>query len=84
MNRFSKITIAIAITIMGGNTQAQEVNYGIQGGANFAVQSPLGAIYDNDDFNTGISTGVFANYSVTQKFGLQTEINYDQKDGSCC
>lgn len=79
MNNLSKLTVLVGAVLMSTSLMAQDFNYGVQGGANFAVQSSIGDIYDNDDIRSGFSAGAFVNYSFTEKFSLQTEINYDQK-----
>lgn len=58
---------------------AQDFNYGIKGGANFAVQSEIGDIYKNNDIKTGLHVGVFGNLELGKNVSLQTEVNYEQK-----
>ncbi|MDA3892903.1 MAG: porin family protein [Salinivirgaceae bacterium] len=79
MNRISRLTVAAGVVFLSRNIQAQNVNYGVQVGSNFAVQSDIGGIYDNDEIKPGLNIGVFGSYSLTDKFSLQTEFSYDQK-----
>ena len=73
-----QITLVLSILLAYSQMNAQRITYGFQGGANFAVQSPIGDIYHNDDIKTGFNVGAFGNYSFNKVFSLQTELNYVQ------
>lgn len=79
MNSLKKYLVVIGISIISISVTAQNLSYGVQAGANFAVQSPIGDIYDNDDVRTGFNIGVFSNYKLTNNLSLQAELNYDEK-----
>lgn len=79
MNKFCKVSLVAGVMLISISIQAQKLNYGVMGGVNFAVQSELGDIYNNDDIRTGFSAGVFVNYALSDKLGLQVQMNYDQK-----
>lgn len=79
MKKIIKLSVIVSMVFFCQNLHAQKFNYGIQAGANFAVQSELGAIYNNNDFNTGLSIGVFSNYNLSDAFALQLEFSYDEK-----
>jgi hypothetical protein len=78
MKTMKQITIAISLLLAFGQLNAQKLSYGIQAGANFAVQSSIGDLYNNDDIRVGYQAGGFGNYSLTDNFSLQTEVNYTQ------
>ena len=73
-----KITMALSMLLAYSQMNAQGITYGFQTSANIAVQSPIGDIYNNDDFKAGFNVGVFGNYNFNKAFGLQTELNYMQ------
>jgi hypothetical protein len=80
MNTILKKTIGLTLVLgLAFSLNAQKFNYGIKAGSNFSVQSETGDIYNNDDIKAGFHVGAFGNYSITEKFKLQTEVNYDQK-----
>lgn len=78
MKTMKQITIAISLLLAFGQMSAQKLSYGLQGGANFAVQSSIGDLYNNDDVRVGFQAGGFGNYSFSDNFSLQTEVNYTQ------
>lgn len=71
--------LTISVVISSFSLQAQDFNYGVKIGSNFATQSKAGGLYDNEDINTGIQAGIFANLPLNQSIKLQAEINYNQK-----
>lgn len=80
MNTLIKKITGIGLVLsLAFSVNAQKINYGIKAGSNFSVQSEAGDLYNNDDIRTGLHFGAFGNYSLSEKFKLQTEINYDQK-----
>lgn len=72
-------SLTLSIVITSFSLQAQDLKYGVKIGSNFATQSNAGGLYDNEDINTGLHAGIFANLSLNERIKLQTEINYDQK-----
>lgn len=72
-------SIIIILLFLSSGINAQKINYGIQGGLNGALQSKLGALYDNSDFRTSYRVGVFTNYELNDKFKAQVELNYDRR-----
>ncbi len=80
MNAILKKTIGITLALgLAFSLNAQKFNYGIKAGSNFSVQSETGNIYNNNVIKAGFHVGAFGNYSITENFKLQTEVNYDQK-----
>jgi hypothetical protein len=82
MNTIRKITLSLVFLSAIIVSNAQKLCYGIQAGTNFAVQSPIGDYYNNQEILTALHAGVFGQYAFNEKFSLQAEINYDQL-GSC-
>jgi hypothetical protein len=78
--KIKSLILAIALLI-GVGAHAQEFHYGINAGTNFAVQSEIADYYNNENIRTGLHVGLFGNMSLSEKFQLQAEINYDQKGG---
>ena len=79
MKTISRITITLGLLSIFWVGNAQSFKFGIQAGTNFAVQSPIGDYYNNDEIRTGLHAGLFGNYSLNERIYLQTELNYDQK-----
>jgi hypothetical protein len=80
MNTIITKTIGITlIVLLAFSANAQKFNYGIKAGSNFAVQSKAGDLYNNNDVYVGLHFGAFGNYSLSESFKLQTEVNYNQK-----
>jgi hypothetical protein len=78
MNTIIKISISLVFISAIFVTKAQKLSYGIQAGSNFAVQSSIGDYYNNADIHAGLHAGVFAKYTMNNKFSIQGELNYDQ------
>lgn len=76
-----KSLIIAVVLLIGFSANAQDFHYGINAGANFAVQSDIADYYNNENIRTGFHVGVFGNMSLSEKFSLQAEVNYDQKGG---
>ncbi len=72
------VGIVMAILLSTG-VFAQKFHYGINAGANFAVQSDVSDIYNNENIKPGLHVGIFGNTVLKNNFLLQAEINYDQK-----
>ena len=70
--------LVIAILFSTG-VFAQKFHYGINAGTNFAVQSDVSDIYNNDNIKPGLHVGIFGNTVIKNNLSLQAEINYDQK-----
>ena len=70
-----KVLLVAVIGILGfGNVNAQDIEFGIKGGLNFASISG-----DNtNDFEpvTGFNFGVFAEIPISEKFSFQPELLY--------
>jgi len=79
MKVIKKVALILGFVVMFGTSQAQEFSYGLQVGSNFAVQSSIGDIYDNDDIGIGLHAGVFGCYVLNEKIGFKVELNYDKK-----
>jgi len=73
-----KKSILICALIIGSvmNSQAQEFNFGAKAGVNFAN---IGGDAEDNDIKTGLHVGVLAEYKLTSKFALQTEILYSMQ-----
>jgi outer membrane scaffolding protein for murein synthesis (MipA/OmpV family) len=78
MNTIKRITLSLILLSVVFISNAQKLNYGIQAGTNFAVQSPIADYFNNEDVKVGLHAGIFAQYNLNQKWSLKGEINYDQ------
>ena len=74
-----KFKILGLILLVSAGVYAQDFNYGIKAGSNFAVQSEIGDIYNNNDIKIGLNTALFTTYQISENTYLQIEISYDQK-----
>lgn len=81
MKTIQKALLLAILLMISSGTFAQKFHYGAKVGANFAVQSEIADYFQNNNIRTGLSVGVFSNYSLNKKMQLQAEINYDQKGG---
>jgi len=78
MDTIRKITMSLIFLSAIIVSNAQKLNYGIQAGTNFAVQSPIADYFNNEDIRTGLHAGIFVEYDLKPKWTLKAEINYDQ------
>jgi hypothetical protein len=78
MNTIRRITMSLIFLSAIIVSNAQKLNYGIQAGTNFAVQSPIADYFNNEDIRTGVHAGIFSEYNFNTKWSLKAEINYDQ------
>lgn len=76
-----KAVLIMISVILAVSVNAQELHYGIKAGTNFAVQSQVADYADNSEIRVGFTAGAFGNYSISNTFSLQAEINYEQKGG---
>ena len=78
--KISTIALVLSLIVTTG-VFAQEYHYGAKAGINLAVQSEIADYFNNDNIRTGLNAGLFGNMTFENGFGLQTEINYEQKGG---
>jgi len=78
MKTIGKVVMSLIFLSATLILNAQKMNYGIQAGSNFAVQSQIGDYYNNEDIRIGWHAGVYAKYSLINKIAIQAEVNYDQ------
>ncbi|NPD45402.1 MULTISPECIES: porin family protein [unclassified Lentimicrobium] len=82
MNNLKKQALVITLSlIVSLGAFAQKAHYGVKAGANFAVQSEIADYANNNNIRTGLTVGVFGNYTLNDKVSFQAELNYDQKGG---
>jgi opacity protein-like surface antigen len=73
------LVVAIAASIINCNSVMGQVKFGLKAGLNMETQSELGQLWDNDEVNTGFLVGGTAEYALTNKVSIQTEINFQKK-----
>jgi opacity protein-like surface antigen len=56
-----------------------QIEFGVKAGGTLSTQSELGELWNNADVRQGIYLGVMADYRITDRFSVQTEINYLEK-----
>ncbi|MEZ4948307.1 MAG: porin family protein [Saprospiraceae bacterium] len=68
------------LTGIAGSMNAQ-VGIGVRGGVNFASQSIKGNVLDSFEVEniTGLSAGVYAEFVVSEFFGIQPELEFIQR-----
>lgn len=74
-----KLKILGLVLLIPAGVYAQDFTYGIKAGSNFAVQSEVGNIYDNNDIKIGLNTALFTTYQISENNYLQIELSYEQK-----
>jgi len=79
MKTQSVLVVAIAASIINCNSLMGQVKFGLKAGMNMETQSELGQLWDNDEVNTGFLVGGTAEYALTNKLSLQTEVNFQRK-----
>ncbi|MBT0608777.1 porin family protein [Aequorivita echinoideorum] len=70
-----KFILAALTVFMGSNVFAQEIDFGIKAGVNFA------SISDADDLSnrTGFQAGIFGGIKFTDNLGIQADLLYSQQ-----
>ncbi|MDR6300303.1 porin family protein [Mesonia maritima] len=70
-----KLIFLVTVMLFVGNLKAQEVDFGIKAGANFATLSDV----DNADRKTGFQGGIFAGVKFNDSWGIQADLLYSQQ-----
>lgn len=72
-----KLLFTIALAVSAITVQAQEIDFGVKGGVNFAKLQ--GDAVEDTDGRTGFHVGLTGEYMFNSSFGLQAEAVYSQQ-----
>ncbi|SHI98090.1 Outer membrane protein beta-barrel domain-containing protein [Mesonia phycicola] len=72
-----KIVFVCILSVMGITSQAQELDFGLKAGVNFAELTDA----DDLDNRTALLAGAFVGLKFNDKFAIQPEILYSQQGG---
>jgi hypothetical protein len=81
-NNFMKrrLLLTIAVVVLSAVPfYGQKFSVGITSGLNLSTLSEPGNIYDNEVIKTGFGGGIALRYAISNSFGLQSGIIYEQK-----
>jgi hypothetical protein len=77
------ISIVTLILITSLPFYAQKIHLGITTGLNVATLSEPGNLYDNNALKTGFGGGLSLLYNLSESWGIQTGLIYEQKGFRC-
>jgi len=77
----SKIFFAagLATLLLTCQTMQGQVNFGVKAGMNLETQSELGQLWNNNEIRAGFLVGGSAEYILSNRLSIQTEVNLLQK-----
>ncbi len=67
---------AVAIAVFGFSAQAQDINFGIKAGANFAN---FGGDAEETSMKTGFHAGAVVEFKLSEQFSIQPELVYSMQ-----
>lgn len=77
-----KLILITALALVGFNSNAQDLNFGLLTGASFmSGDSELPVIGESSESETGFHIGAFAEFDLSENFSLQPELTYESVGG---
>ena len=80
MRRFTLHLVAAALVAAASSAHAQQLSWGVRGGANLATADVEGSLFDQDvGTRTGFHLGILGRVDISKNFALETDVLYSQK-----